>query len=240
MRSPIPALFVLSLFILASCGGIGQLPTPEPTPTPAEYIARAGVATQEAKSLHVAIELSGKPVAMDSTGLFTIRTMTGDIQRPDGALAILKVRSAIGVAEVRTVSLAGKQYITNPVTRQWQCLAPGTAFDPSELFDAQRGIAAILQQGIEQPSMIGLEEIDGRPNHHLRGVIAADRLHPISAGLLGAGPVTLDVWADGRTSRIAKLILVDSATDATDPSTWTITFTDYDKPVEVRAPADCP
>ncbi len=228
------------LLMLSGCGGIGPQPTPVPTPTPAEYIARAGQATQTAKSLHFTIELSGKPVQMDTTGLFSIRSIIGDILRPDGALAILKVRSAIGVAEIRTVSLAGKQYITNPVTRQWQCLAAGAAFDPSVLFDSQRGIAAIFQQGVDQPILVGLEEIEGRPTHHLHGSIAAEQLRTMSAGLLGAGPVALDVWADGRTSQIAKMILVDSATDPQDPSTWTITFTDYDKQVDVRAPAECP
>jgi lipoprotein LprG len=227
------------LLTLSGCGSGAPTPTPIPTPTPGELIAQAGLATQQAQTLHFMIELSGQPITTDSTGLFTIRSMVGDVQRPDGALATLTVRSAIGVAEIRTVSLAGKQYLSNPVTRQWQCLAPGTAFDPSVLFDPQRGIGALFQQGVEQPVLLGNEDLAGRSTIHLRGTIAAAPLQAISAGLLGAGPVQLDLWADTQTKQIVQLVLIDTATDPAAPSTWTILFSDYDKPVDVRAPVEC-
>ncbi|MDZ4719340.1 MAG: LppX_LprAFG lipoprotein [Roseiflexaceae bacterium] len=229
-------LFLL-LLMLTACAGPGSVF--EPTPTPAEYIARAGQATQAAQSFNFAIELSGKSVYSDAAGLFAIRSITGSVKRPDGALAILKVKSAIGIAEVRTVSLAGKQYFTNPLTRQWQCLAPGTAFDPTVLFDSQRGIGALFQQGIERPANIGQETIDGRIINHLRGTIAAERLRTISGNALGAGPVALDLWADARTNRIVKIVMVDTATDTTNPTTWTMTISEYDAAVEVRAPVEC-
>jgi lipoprotein LprG len=222
---------------LTACGGLA--PVLEPTPSPAEYIARAGQATQAAQSFNFAIELTGKAVYSDASGLFAMRSIVGSIKRPDGALATLMVKSAIGIAEIRTVSLAGQQYVTNPLTRQWQCLAPGTAVDPTVLFDSQRGIGAVFQQGIEQPTNSGQETIDGRITNHLRGTIAAERLRAISGTLLGAGPVAIELWADARTSRIVKIILVDTATDATNPSTWTMTIRDYDAPVDIRAPMGC-
>jgi lipoprotein LprG len=226
--------------LLSACGGGGIAATPIPTPTPAALIAQAGQATTAVGSLRFTIDLEGKAVYSDGSRLFAVRTITGDIQRPDGALATLKVRGAIGVAEFKTVSLAGKQYFTNPLTRQWQCLPPGAAFDPSVLFDPQRGIGMILQAGIEQPALVGQEQIEGRTTNHLRGIIDGARLQPISTGLLGAGPVTIDIWADAGTGRLAKLVLVDTATDSASPSTWTITFSDYDTPVEIRAPLVCP
>jgi lipoprotein LprG len=234
------ALILLVAALLSACaGGFGGA-TPAPTPTPAALIARAGEATAGVRSLRFTIDLTGAPVYSDGSRLFAVRTITGDIQRPDGALATLKVRGAIGVAEFKTVSLAGKQYFTNPLTRQWQCLPPGAAFDPSVLFDPQRGIGAILQEGIEQPALIGQEQVEGRATNHLRGIIAGARLQPISTGLLGAGPVTIDLWADAESGRLAKLLLVDAATSAESPSTWTILFSAYDTPVDIRAPLDCP
>jgi lipoprotein LprG len=230
---------VLLGWALASCSGGVAAPTPSPTPTPADLVARAGSATQASKSLHFAIELTGKPVYSDAAHLFAIRSITGDIQRPDGALAALKVRGALGVAEIRTASVGGQQYFTNPVTRQWQCLAPGTAFDPGVLFDAKQGIGVLLEQGIEGPALAGVESIDGRPFDRLRGTLPADRLQSISAGLLGAGPVAIELWADQEHGRISKIVLVDTATDAAEPTTWTMLISDYDKPVDVRAPAEC-
>jgi lipoprotein LprG len=233
--------FVLALFaglVLASCGG-GLGATPTATPTPAEISAQIGRATQASNSLQFQIDLTGKPVYSDSSRLFAINSITGAIQQPDGALAALSVKSALGVAEIRTVSLAGKQYFTNPVTRQWQCLAPGSAFDPAVLFDPSRGIGALFQQGVEQIELVGTETLDGHQVYHLRGSLPPDRTQPISGGLLGAGPVRAELWADTDTARARKLVLVDTVTDAEQPTTWTMTFGQYDQPVEVKAPVTC-
>lgn len=211
-------------------------PLPTPTPTPAEISARIGRATQGSSTAHFAITLSGKPVFADAEQLFVITAIEGDLRRPDGLLAILKISGAGGVAEIRSVSLAGRQYVTNPVTRQWSCLAPGGAFDPLILFDAAKGIEYLLQQGFKNVTLAGIEDVGGRQSYHLRGTIDGPLLQAISDGRIGAGPVDVELWADVETMRASRIVLIDAATDQANPSTWTITFTDYDKPVDVRVP----
>ncbi len=224
--------------LLAACSGAAP-PTPAPTLTPRELSAQIGRATQAAQSVHFTIALTGKPVLADAGGVFTLNRMEGDLKRPDSVLAILSVSASGGVAEIRTVALAGKQYMTNPITRTWGCLVPGSSFNPAILFDSQQGVEHLLQEGFDSVSLVSSEDLDGTPNYHLRGSIAGAKLQPISMGLLGAGPVAVDLWADMETMRASKLVLVDTASDAAQPSTWTITFSDYGKPVDVRAPAEC-
>jgi lipoprotein LprG len=214
--------------------------TPTPTPTPGEISAAVGRATQASQSVHFTIALSGKPVPIDTSGLTLITTMEGDLKRPDSVLAVLGVTIGGGVSELRTVSLAGRQYLTNPLTRQWMCLAPGAAFDPAVLFAPDKGIEFLLQEGFQDVTLVGTEDLGGRPHYHLRGIMAGEQLQAISLGLLGAGPVVVDLWADVETQRASRLVLVDTATDATAPSTWTVDFSDYDKAVDVRAPVECP
>lgn len=242
MRRSIALLLgALAALALAACGGPAEpTPAPTPTPSPREISASVGRATQASQSAHFMIELSGKPVPIDATGLTLLNTMEGDLKRPDGVLAVLNVTLGGAVAEIRTVSLAGKQYITNPITRQWACLAPGAAFDPAVLFAPEQGIEFLLQEGFEEVTLVGTEELGGRPNYHLRGTMAGERLQAISLNLLGAGPVAVDLWADAETLRATRLVLVDTATDAAAPTTWTVDFSDYDKAVEVRAPVACP
>lgn len=231
---------VCLLLLLAACGGPTEpTPTPIPTPTPRELSAAVGRATQAAQSAHFAVALSGKPVPIDASGLTLLNSMEGDLRRPDGVLAILNVTLGGGVAEIRTASLAGQQYITNPITRQWQCLAPGAAFDPAVLFAPDRGIEFLLQEAFSEVSLLGSEELDGRPHYRLRGSMPAEPLRAISLNLLGAGPVAVELWADQESMRATRLVLVDSATDPATPTTWTISFSDYDKAVEVRAPVQC-
>lgn len=232
---------LLLAILLAGCGGGSSEPTvvPSPTPTPAEIGAQIGRATQASPSLHYEIILSGKSVYTDNTRLFAINSITGDLKRPDSTLSILQVKGALGVAEIRTVTHEGKQYFTNPITRQWGCLTPGTAFDPAVLFDPTKGIEYLLQQGFENVSFVGIEDLDGRKVYHLRGSLPAALVQPISYGLLGAGPVALDLWADVETSRAAKIVLVDTESDPEQPTTWTMTFSEYEKTVDVRAPVEC-
>lgn len=231
---------LVALLLLAGCGRPAEpTPVPTPTPTPRELAAQIGRATQASQSVHFAITLSGKPVLADAAGLTVLNSVEGDLKRPDSVLAILSVTIGGGIAEVRTVSLAGQQYATNPLTRQWQCLAPGVAFDPAVLFAPESGVEFLLQEGFDEISLVGTEDFGGSPHIHLRGSIAGEKLQPIGGGLIGAGPVQVDLWADQATMRATRLILVDTATDPAQPSTWTIEFSDYDKTVDVRAPAQC-
>jgi lipoprotein LprG len=96
--------------------------------------------------------------------------------------------------------------------------------------------------GLDFPNvtLVGIEELNGRPHYHLRGTLPADLLRAISLNLLGAGPVTTDLWADQETLRASRVVLVDTATDASSPTTWTLEFSDYDKAVDVREPVQCP
>lgn len=234
-------LLLTLVLLLAACGGGPAEPTvvPTPTPTPREIAAAIGRATQGSQSVHFAIELSGKPVAADQTGFTVLNRVEGDLRRPDGVLAVLSVTIGGAIAEIRTVSLAGQQYITNPLTRQWGCLAPGAAFDPAVLFAPTSGVEYLLQEGFDEISLVGSEELDGRPHYHLRGTIPGARLQSISLGLLGAGPVAVELWADSATMRATRLVLTDSASDPATPSIWTMSFSDYDKTVDVRAPVQC-
>lgn len=237
---PVPLLLALAM-LLAACGRPAEPPPlPTPTPTPREISAAIGRATQAAESVHFVISLSGKPVALDAAGLTVLNALEGDLKRPAGVLAVLNVTVGGGVTEIRTVSLDGTQYVTNPITRQWQCLDPGVAVDPAVLFAPGQGVEYLLQEGFAEVSLVGSEELDGRPHYHLRGTMAGEQLQAISLGLLGAGPVAVDLWADQVTMRATRIVLVDSASDPQQPGIWTIDFSDYGKTVDVRAPLACP
>jgi lipoprotein LprG len=239
-------LVAASCMLLAACdmGGEPAVPTaaptptpvPTPTPTPAEISAQVGQATQASPSFHFEIALSGKPVFADSSNMFAVSSIVGDLKRPDGVLATLKVSAGGGVSEIKSVSLAGKQYITNPITLAWQCLPPGATFDPAILFDPNKGFERLLQQEFQNVALVGIEEVAGTPSYHLRGTLPGAALKEISGGLLGAGDAKVDLWADTATKRASKLVLVDSATDAANPTTWTIEFSEYEKAVDVREP----
>jgi len=240
-----PLLVFATCLLLAACDLVGQpvpqptptpSPVPTPTPTPAQLSAQIGKATLSSQSFHFTIGVSGKPVYTDPSQLFSIISMEGDLQRPGGVLATVKITSGAAIADIKLVSLAGKQYVTNPITRQWECAPPGAVFDPAVLFDPASGVEHLLQTELKQVVLVGTEDLGGRPNLHLRGQIAGQPLLAISANSLGLGAVTGDLWADAATMRITQIELVDPATDPSNPTRWKIAFGDYDKAVDLRAP----
>ena len=241
------ALFlVAAIALLAGCAFGGPPPAtpapsptpipPTPTPTPAQLSALIGKATQASPSVHFEIALSGVPVFADDTRLFAINTIAGDLKRPDGVLETLKIGNAGATSELKMVSLAGKQYITNPITRAWQCLPAGAGFDPAVLFDPKQGIEYLLQNAYQNVTLVGTEDVAGVPSYHLRGTVAGPPLLAISSGLLGVGTTKVDLWADTSTMRATQIVLVDSATDQASPTTWTLKFGEYEKAVDVREP----
>ena len=244
-----PLFALAAVLLLAACDLTGQpsatptpavpptpTPAPTPTPTPAQLSAQIGPAMRGAQSFHFAIGMSGKPVPIDQTGVFSIVSVEGDLKRPADVLATVKITGGGSIAEVHLVSLAGKQFVTNPITRQWQCAPPGSIFNPAVLFDPTNGIEHLLQNEFKDVTLVGSEDIDGRPNLHLRGTLAGPPLMIISANSIGFGTVQGDLWADAETLRITRITLADPATDAARPTTMKMTFSGYDKAVDVREP----
>jgi lipoprotein LprG len=243
------ALLLLICLLLAACDMGGQpaatptpaptpTPTPAPTPTPtaAQLSAQIGQAMLGVQSFRFVISASGKAISTDETGTFTILSVEGDLRRPADVLATVKVRGGGSLIDIHTIALAGKQYVTNPITRQWQCAPVGSLFNPAVLFDPANGIEHLLQSEFKDVVLVGSEDIDGQPNLHLSGTLAGPPLMNISANSIGHGTVQGDLWADAATLRITKIVLVDPATDAANPTTLTLTFSDYDKAVDVRQP----
>jgi lipoprotein LprG len=243
------ALLLLVCLLLAACDMGGQpsatptpaatptpTPAPTPTPTPAQLSAQIGQAMLAVQTFHFVIDASGKAISTDETGTFTILNVDGDLRRPADVRATVKVRGGGSLIDIHTIALDGKQYVTNPITRQWQCAPVGSLFNPAVLFDPANGIEYLLQREFKDVVLVGSEEIDGQPNLHLRGTLAGPPLMNISANSIGHGTVHADLWADAATLRITKIELVDPATDAANPTTLTLTFSGYDQPVDVRQP----
>jgi lipoprotein LprG len=215
------------------------LPTATPQLDPKAIATGIGEATAATKTVNFSITLSGKAVYSDPNQTFVLLSVEGALERPDGILARLKVRSSGSVIEVRTVSLAGTQYFTNPINREWLCAAPGDLFDPAVLFDEKIGVVSLIRDRFENVSLVGIEDLGGRPHYRLRGTFPGEALRTISYNSLGAGPVQAEVWADQQTLRATQLLFVDTDTDPERPSTWQMNFRDYDQPVDIRAPISC-
>ncbi len=231
-------LLSLTILLLSACAAPAiPVATPTPMMTPRELSAAIAQATQASQSFHVQIDLNGRPVALDAAGTTLLGGMSGDLVRPDELQAVVQVAQGALRASVSTISLAGRQYLSEPLTGAWSCLEPGAVFDPILIFAPDQGLDALLGSGLQEVELVGEEPIDGQPQLHLRGSVDAAQAQTALPGLLAEGPVELDLWADTATLRLTRLRMLSNPTD---PTTWTFSFSAYDQPVSIEAPIACP
>ena len=225
-------LFALLLpgLLLTACGtNIPQIP-------PAEVITRAGDAMLQAPSFHFKIDLSGKPVVLNQATQLSLRSAEGDFARPDKMGVHLKVLLAVAAAELDMIALGNEQYVTNVLTQQWEVLPPKFGFNPAIMFDPQVGLEQLLKAGLDNVHWIGVETLDGKNLFHLQGSVSGERLQSMSSGLIGKGPVAVDLWIEPDTYLPRQAIIVDKDSDPEKPATWTMTFSSYGKDVNITAP----
>ena len=225
-------LFVLVLLalLLTACGtDIPQVP-------PAEVITRAGDAMLQAPSFHFKVDISGKPVVLNQVTQLSLRSAEGDFARPDKMGVHLKVLLAVAAAELDMIALGNEQYLTNVLTKQWEVLPPKFGFNPAIMFDPQVGLEQLLKAGLDNAQWIGVEALDGKSLFHLKGSISGERLQGMSSGLIGKGPVAVDLWVEPDTYLPRQAVIVDKDSDPEKPAAWTMTFSSYGKEVNISAP----
>ncbi len=242
-RYILSVIILAAITILAACGrGTATQGTPTPTLSVAQITDEVMQATQDATSFHFDITFEGKPAFADPDGMFQIVDIAGDLERPDAAMVAIRVRSVGSIAVVRLVSLDGQLYVSNPITRKWRCLPPGSVFDPVVLFDPEQGLDYLIREQFEDATLETIEELDedNTPHYHIQGTINDPTFYDISYRMIGAGEVEVDVWADTETKRVSKMILVDTASDPEEPTRWIMHLSQYNEDFDIHAPMECP
>ena len=229
MKKILFVLLLLGLMLTAWGTNSPQIP-------PAEVITRAGDAMLQAPSFHFKIDISGKPVVLNQVTHLSLRSAEGDFARPDKMGVHLKVLLAVAAAELDMIALGNEQYLTNVLTRQWEVLPPKFGFNPAIMFDPQVGLEQLLKAGLDNAHWIGVEALDGKSLFHLQGGISGERLQGMSSGLIGKGPVDVDLWIEPDTYLPRTAVIVDKDSDPDKPATWTMTFSSYGKAVNIAAP----
>ena len=223
-------VLLLATVLVNACGpSLPDLP-------PDDIINRAAQAMLSAQSMHFKIEIEGAPVYLNRATALSLRSVEGDFARPDRMGVHLKVIAAVAAAEMDMIALGDEQYITNILTHKWEVLPPQFGFNPAVMFDPKVGIEKTLEGGLDNAKVAGVETVNGVATYHLTGSIDGSRVQGMSGGLIGTGQIDVDVWGDGNDFYLQRLILVDLASDAQKPTTWTMTFSSFGKPVEINAP----
>jgi len=173
------ALVTLSAF---GCGGAPDLPAPE-------VVKKASDALKTVNSLHFKLASAGGKMAIGS-GL-AASTIEGDVIRPDRLKGTAVSTFGKVTVEISFIAIGTQQFITNPLTKQWEKLpTPGSA---ANLLDPDHGAPLLLTQ-VGNLRKATNDTVAGVECYHVVGDLSAS----LVAGLVGAsgvsGTLAGDVW----------------------------------------------
>ena len=187
-----------------------QADSGELSPSPREILEAMDAAMEGVWSVRFLLEMSlglegqGEDVPEEHLGFGMI--MEGDFQAPDRVRFTVSALSQGGdreELELEMIVIGDDAYQRNPVTGEWEVDPSSGASlgDPMGLDGLTTGFAS---ESLGEFSLVGEEELDGVPVHHLRGVATGEVL----TGLLGAdmtgGEGQVEYWVGREDSLLRR------------------------------------
>ncbi|MFC6082895.1 LppX_LprAFG lipoprotein [Sphaerisporangium aureirubrum] len=196
-------------------------------PDGGELLRKSAQAMGSVKTVGFTIETEGKPPV-------PVQHAEGSLTKEADAEGTIRMNVFGTLQEMAFVLIGDKVYFKGPTggyqTMTRQQLA--ALYDPSVILNPDKGVAHLLSTA-SGPKTEAEESVDGAAAYR----VAANLSQPVVAALIPGvdQAVAAKIWVDKANGRLLKasLPLGDGAT----AGTVTVTFTDYDKPVEITAPA---
>jgi hypothetical protein len=185
---------VAFVLVLTACGG-----STNSTPDAHTLITQAQAAVQKVTAYHFNLTVDNPGTG----GILVIKTADGDVLVPDKLKANANVLVLGNVVQVKLISIANKQYITDPITNTWQHTTG--LLDPRTLSDSKTGVAAILGN-IQNPSTPTDSSVDGTPCWSIDGTLDAKYLAVITGGGAPAGSMVKVTTCIGKADNLPYLI----------------------------------
>ncbi|MGD0805987.1 MAG: LppX_LprAFG lipoprotein [Anaerolineales bacterium] len=206
-------------------------PTLTPTPSPAELLAKSADAMLAMKSARFKITREGAPVVLDTATNMSFTEINGEYQAPDRVSAQINVTIFGNVLQLQVLWLPEGNFITNPLTGKMEPAPANLAFNGAALFLAG-GIPAVLRTGIQNPKLVGMENIEGVNTIHIRGEADGAVLAPLLAGAFESGtPYPVDIWMEKSTYNLVRIHIAEP-----DGNGWLIDVFDINAAIEINAP----
>ncbi len=231
-------LFASLTFLAVACGSTTPpAPTatpipPTPTPSPQDWLDRAIGVWNGSENFHFTLELVGRTIPLDESGQLSFSDVEGDVVAPDRLQAQTLIKTPFGSTEVAFIAIGEEQWLTNPLSGEWEAAPPTMRTNVTEMFDPQVGIGSILAD-LEELERLPDESLDGQPTIHLRGTLPGALLQDFASDL--PERVSVDLWLGTDDQRFHKLTITEPVSGA-EAATWTFLFSNYNSDISIEPP----
>lgn len=222
------SLAVAVLLVATACSGDEAATTTTTLPDVGRLLADTAVTMETVDTLRYDMQLTGAPITLLGVEL---RSARGQYAAPESTKAVLE--AAIGglVIELGTIAIGGTSWVTNPLSGEWEEYTGSRAFNPSIMFDPELGWRPLLTTDLKDPL---LEQPVAADRFVVTGTTADERVEILTAGLVDAQPVDLQIEIDRATGVVTRMAF-DTIGDA-GATTWTLTLTEFGEEVSVSPP----
>jgi lipoprotein LprG len=227
LRRPLLVLLATLLVAPAACG---KRKPAEALPPGGDLVKAAATAMREVKTAHFSIEAEGNPA------LVPLHRADADLTREGNAQGTVQLEQGGADVEFAFTIIGTNAYIKGP-TGGYQKVPlafAASVYDPSAILDPSRGVAYLLETATDARTE-GRETVD-----RVETYVVSAKFDPkvVETLVPGAGDgVTGRLWlgVDKKLPVKARFELPDSAGGK--PAVVTVKLSDYDKPVNISAPA---
>lgn len=222
-------LFITALFLLTGC----SLKSPGPSALSMDQVlTKSYDSMQNVKSFHFILDHNTGGTKISSVIVMT--KMEGDVAKPDRMQAKISGTAAGMSLEMQLVAADGKILMTNPLNGKWE--TPASQLDVLNVFDPGKGIAAIIK-GISSPAGLKDEKVGNVLCYHLKGTVSSTDLKPITGVALEGATADIEVWIAKDGFLIQEVKVTGKIADGdVDGIVRTLTFSNYDKNVDIKLP----
>ena len=225
------ALLLAIALVAAACSGDDATPSTTSTtsttlPTVESLLTDTARAMEGVDTLRYVMELSGAPITLLGVEL---RSARGQYSAPASTRAVLE--AAIGglVIELGTIAIGGTSWVTNPLTGDWDEYTGSRAFNPAIMFDPERGWRPLLTQDLRNPALT----VD--PDRYLvTGTTADRRVEILTAGLVDAQPVGLQISIDRSTGLVTEMAF--TTVGEAGETMWALDMSEFGADVSISPP----
>jgi lipoprotein LprG len=220
-----------TLVLLAACSGPGTS-----QPDPGRVLRDAGHSMASVKSVKADAKF-GPGVSLQG---LTLTTASSSVLLPDQSDTTFKVKQGDFLVDVRVVTSGGHVYLRLPFSRFSELSDTQAAEIPNlaRLFDPNSGLASVLAAG-KNPSYQGTEKVGDADSDKVSTSYTAAQVGRL-LGLTPAGPVNATVWAGQSDHLVRRVILAGPLLQAGKNVQVQVDLHDFNRPVEITAPAVAP
>lgn len=239
MRSPafVKLIAILSalLMLLTACGGDSPSGSLDDDMSVNDILQNASKRLADTDTMHFRLDVEGE-TRIDAAGTIRLLNAEGTMARPNKVDTRFQVKVLGQTATIRMITIGEDAWTTDLITGKWVTAPSEFGYNPAILYDNQDGLGPVMGK-IDDAQLIGIEDIDGTQTYHVHGTASDDVIAPLTSGTMKGDKIDLDLWVDGETWDLVRVIVAEPAgPKKDDPATWTMNLTNHDEQTDIEAP----